>query len=73
MAPAAQAMFRIDPVRAAALVFRPKRADRIKLLIRDQTGEKRLVPKRLKGGDPVWPQPRDAVMRMFSAQFAALS
>ena len=46
-------------------------ADRIKLLIWDQTGMV-LVHKRLEGGKFVWPHVRDGVMRMSSAQFAAL-
>ena len=60
-----------DPFCGAAFVFRAKRADRIKLLIWDQTGMV-LVHKRLEGGKFVWPQVRDGVMRMSSAQFAAL-
>ena len=60
-----------DPFCGAAFVFRAKRADRIKLLIWDQTGIV-LVHKRLEGGKFVWPQVRDGVMRMSSAQFAAL-
>lgn len=43
-------------------MFRAKRADRIKLLIWDQTGIV-LVHKRLEGGKFVWPQVRDGVMR----------
>lgn len=50
---------------------RAKRADRIKLLVWDQTGMV-LVHKRLEGGKFVWPQVRDGVMRMSSAQLAAL-
>ena len=51
-----------DPFCGAAFVFRAKRADRIKLLIWDQTGIV-LVHKRLEGGKFVWPQVRDGVMR----------
>jgi transposase len=61
----------MDPFCGAAFVFRAKRADRIKLLLWDQTGML-LVHKRLEGGKFVWPQVRDGVMRMSSAQFAAL-
>jgi transposase len=52
-------------------VFRSKRADRIKLLVWDQTGMV-LVHKRLEDAKFVWPQVRDGVMRMSSAQLAAL-
>ena len=68
---AVQEMFGMDPFCGAAFVFRARRADRIKLLIWDQTGMV-VVHKRLEGGKFVWPQVRDGVMRMSSAQFAAL-
>ena len=71
LALAVQEMFGMDPFCGAAFVFRAKRADRIKLLIWDQTGMV-LVHKRLEGGKFVWPQVRDGVMRMSNAQFAAL-
>ena len=71
LALAVQEMFGMDPFCGAAFVFRAKRADRIKLLIWDQTGMV-LVHKRLEGGKFVCPQVRDGVMRMFSAQLAAL-
>ncbi|MEM9248435.1 MAG: IS66 family insertion sequence element accessory protein TnpB [Pseudomonadota bacterium] len=60
-----------DPFCGAVFVFWAKRADRIRLLVWDQTGMV-LVHKRLKGGKFVWPQVRDGVMRMSSAQLAAL-
>lgn len=71
LALAVQEVFGMDPFCGAAFVFRSKRADRIKLLIWDQTGMV-LVHKRLEGGTFVWPQIRDGVMRMSGAQFAAL-
>ena len=71
LALAVQEMFGMDPFCGAAFVFRAKRADRIKLLIWDQTGMV-LVHKRLEGGKFVWPQVRDGVMRISSAQFVAL-
>jgi transposase len=58
---AVQEMFGMVPFCGAAFVFRAKRADRIKLLIWDQTGMV-LVHKRIEGG----------VMRISSAEFAAL-
>jgi transposase len=71
LALAVQEMFGLDPFCGAVFVFRAKRADRIKLLVWDQTGMV-LVHKRLEGGKFVWPQVRDGVMRMSSAQLAAL-
>jgi transposase len=59
------------PFCGAAFVFRAKRTDRIKLPIWDQTGMV-LVHKRLEGAKFVWPQVRDGVTRMSSAQLAAL-
>ena len=71
LALAVQEMFGGDPFCGAAFVFRAKRADRIKLLLWDQTGMV-LVHKRLEGSKFVWPQVRDGVMRMSSVQIAAL-
>jgi transposase len=58
LALAVQEMFGLDPFCGAVFVFRAKRADRIKLLVWDQTGMV-LVHKRLEGGKFVWPQVRD--------------
>jgi transposase len=71
LALAVQEMLGLDPFCGAVFVFRAKRADRIKLLVWDQTGMV-LVHKRLESGKFVWPQMRDGVMRMSSAQLAAL-
>ena len=71
LALAVREMFGLDPFCGAIFVFRAKRADRIKLLVWDQTGMV-LVHKRLEGGKFVWPQVRDSVMRMSSAQLAAM-
>ena len=71
LALAVQEMMGLDPFSGAAFVFRAKRADRIKVLIWDQTGMV-LVHKRLEGAKFVWPQVRDGVIRMSPAQFAAL-
>ena len=62
LALAVQEMFGLDPFCGAVFVFRAKRADRIKILVWDQTGMV-LVHKRLEGGKFVWPQVRDGVMR----------
>ena len=61
----------LDPFSGAAFVFRSKRADRIKVLVWDQTGIV-LVHKRLEGAKFVWPAVRDGVMSMSPAQFSAL-
>ncbi|WP_081994683.1 IS66 family insertion sequence element accessory protein TnpB [Paracoccus sp. PAMC 22219] len=66
-----QEMFGLDSFCGARFVFRAKRADHIKLLVRNQTGMV-LVHKRLEGAKFVCPQVRDGVMRMSSAQLAAL-
>lgn len=71
LALAVQEMFGMDPFSGAAFVFRAKRADRIKLLLWDQTGMV-LVHKRLEGAKFVWTQVQCGVMRMSGAQFAAL-
>lgn len=74
LALAVQEMFGLDPFCGAVFVFRSKRADRIKLLVWDQTGMV-LVHKRLEGGKFVWPQVRDGVIRvmwMISADKVAL-
>ena len=70
LALAVQEMFGMDPFCGAVFVFRAKRADRIKLLLWDQTGMV-LVHKRLEGGKFVWPQVRDGVMRMSSGRGSA--
>jgi len=71
LALAVQESLGLDPFSGAIFVFRAKRADRIKLLVWDRTGMV-LVHKRLEGGTFVWPQVHDGVMRMSSAQLAAL-
>lgn len=71
LALAVQEMFGLDPFCGAAFVFRAKRADRIKILVWDQTGMV-LVHKRLEGAKFVWPQVRNGVMKMSPAQFSAL-
>ena len=55
LALAVQEMFGLDPFCGAVFVFRSKRADRIKLLVWDQTGMV-LVHKRLEDGKFVWPR-----------------
>jgi transposase len=66
-----QETFGHSPFSGAVFVFRSKRADRIKVLVFDQTGLV-LAHKRLEGGQFVWPVVRDGVMQLSPAQFAAL-
>jgi transposase len=62
---------RLDPFSGAVLVFRAKRADRVKILVWDGSGMV-LVTKRLESGKFAWPPVNDGVMRLSSAQLAAL-
>lgn len=60
-----------DPFSGVMFVFRSKRADRLKLLLWDGTGLV-LVTKRLENGAFRWPRFGDGVMKLTSAQAAAL-
>jgi transposase len=61
-----------DPFSGTVLVFRAKRADRVKVVAWDGSGLVMLW-KRLDEGAFKWPPPvRDGVMRLSSAQLAAL-
>ena len=61
----------LDPYSGVAVVFRPKRLDRMKVLWWDGTGLV-LATKRLEQGRFAWPVVRDGVMRLSRAQFEAL-
>ena len=60
-----------DPFSGTVLVFRAKRADRVKILVWDGTGLM-LVSKRLEQGAFKWPPIMDGMMRLSPAQLAAL-
>ncbi len=60
-----------DPFSGAVLVFRSKRADRIKLVVWDGSGLV-LVWKQLEGGAFRWPPVVDGVLRLTAVEFAAL-
>ena len=60
-----------DPFSGSIYVFRSKRADRVKMLAWDGTGLV-LLWKRLESGAFKWPPITDGVMRLTSAQLAAL-
>lgn len=71
LAALAQSHLRLDPFSGAVLVFRARRADRVKMLVWDGTGMV-LITKRLEGGKFAWPAVHDGVMRLTSGQLAAL-
>lgn len=60
-----------DPFSGVVLVFRGRRADRLKLLVWDGSGLV-LVWKRLENGAFKWPPITDGIMRLSPAQFGAL-
>ena len=60
-----------DPFSGAVLVFRSRRADRIKILIWDGSGLV-LVWKQLEGGAFRWPAVVDGMVRLTPVEFAAL-
>ena len=60
-----------DPFGGAVIVFRAKRADRIKLLVWDGSGPV-LVWKHLQQGAFRWPPVMDGVMKLSAVEFAAL-
>jgi transposase len=60
-----------DPFSGAVLVFRARRADRIKILVWDGSGLV-LVWKQLEGGAFRWPPIVDGVLRLTPVEFAAL-
>jgi len=60
-----------DPYNGAIYLFRSKRGDQLKCLVRDQTGLV-LIYKKLEGTAFHWPKPADGVIRLSPAQFLAL-
>ena len=60
-----------DPFSGAVLVFRSRRADRIKVLVWDGSGLV-LVWKQLEGGAFRWPAIVDGVVRLTPLEFSAL-
>ncbi len=66
-----QRALRADPFQGDVFIFRPKRADRVQILVYDGTGLC-LYSKRLEAGRFCWPQPTDGVVRLTSAQLATL-
>lgn len=60
-----------DPFTGVVIVFRAKRADRVKILVWDGSGLV-LIWKQLQQGGFRWPPVMDGVMRLTSVEFAAL-
>lgn len=60
-----------DPFSGAVLVFRAKRADRIKILVWDGSGLV-FIWKQMPQGSFRWPPVIDGVMRLSPVEFAAL-
>jgi len=60
-----------DPYSGAVLVFRSRRADRVKILLWDGSGLV-LVWKQLEGSAFRWPPVVDGVLRLTALEFAAL-
>ena len=60
-----------DPFSGAVLVFRSRRADRVKVLVWDGSGLV-LVWKQLEGGAFRWPPVVDGAVRLTPVEFAAL-
>jgi transposase len=66
-----QQALRADPFQGDVFIFRPRRADRVKLLVYDGTGVV-LYSKRLEAGRFCWPSPAEGVVRLSAAQLSTL-
>jgi transposase len=66
-----QQALQTDPFAGEVFVFRPRRTDRVKILVYDGTGLV-LYSKRLEAGRFCWPPPADGVVRLSAAQLATL-
>jgi transposase len=66
-----QMTLRADPFAGDVFVFRSRRADRVKLLVFDNTGLV-LVTKRLEAGRFVWPPIKDGVVQLSAVQLSVL-
>ena len=71
LAAVAQNELGLDPHSGLIIVFRAKRADRIKVLLWDGTGLV-MTYKRLEDAKFSWPTIHDGIMRLSKAQFEAL-
>jgi transposase len=66
-----QQALQANPFAGDVFVFRPRRADRVKILVYDGTGMC-LYVKRLEAGRFCWPSPADGVVRVSAAQLTTL-
>ncbi len=66
-----QRALQADPFQGDVFIFRAKRADRVKILVYDETGLV-LYSKRLEAGRFCWPSPADGVVRLSAAQLSTL-
>ncbi len=66
-----QQALQADPFQGNVFIFRPKRADRVKILVFDGTGLV-LYSKRLEAGRFCWPSPAAGVVRLSAAQLSTL-
>ena len=66
-----QQALRADPFAGEVFIFRPRRGDRVKILVYDGTGLV-LYAKRLEAGRFCWPSPAEGVVRLTGAQLATL-
>ena len=71
LAALASEMLGEDPFSGVVVVFRAKRADRVKILVWDASGLV-LVWKQLQQGAFRWPPVMDGAMRLSAVEFAAL-
>jgi transposase len=71
LAALAQEVLAEDPFSGAVIVYRSKRADRVKILLWDGSGLV-LVWKQMPHGSFRWPPIMDGIVRLSSVEFAAL-
>jgi transposase len=71
LATLAQEVLAEDPFSGAVIVYRSKRADRIKILVWDNSGLV-LIWKQMQQGSFRWPPIMDGVMKLSAVEFAAL-
>jgi transposase len=71
LAALAQEVLAEDPFSGAVIVYRSKRADRVKILVWDTSGLV-LIWKQMQQGSFRWPPIMDGVMRLSPVEFAAL-
>jgi len=71
LAALAQQVLAADPFSGAVIVYRAKRADRVKILVWDGSGLV-LIWKQLQQGSFRWPPVMDGVMKLSPVEFAAL-